>query len=108
MYPKVTAREGWVEVEFYDNCDYSKFEDAADILEKQFKLRFIEKLNHLDDAYWDFTYKGCELTLHFNHYCGISLFPKKFGAATAGENECAKEIGILLFDRLNNRSKPVE
>ena len=104
MHPKTTTREGWVEIEIDDNCDYSKFEQASNLLKMQFNIRFTEKLSHLDDAYWDFIYKGCELTLHFNHYCGISLFPKKFGQATTEDNEGAKEIGMLLFERLNHPS----
>ncbi len=104
MHPIVTAREGWLEVEIENKCDYSKFEEAANILKKQFNISFVEKLNHLDDAYWDFIYKGCELTLHFNHYCGITLFPKKFRKATTEENQGAKEIGVLLFERLNHPS----
>jgi hypothetical protein len=104
MHPKITAREGWVEIEIDDNCDYSKFELAANILKKQFNVRFTEKLDGVDDAYWDFVYKDCELTLHFNLYCGISIIPKNYGLATTEDNEGAKEIGTLLFERLNHSS----
>ncbi|MES2703537.1 MAG: hypothetical protein V4649_12915 [Bacteroidota bacterium] len=102
MNSKITAREGWIEVEIDGNCEYSKFEEAATLLRKKFKVRFIEKLHDLDSAYWDFVYKDCELTLHFN--LGISLFPKKFGESTATENECAKKIGSLLFEAINQSS----
>jgi hypothetical protein len=104
MRPKITAREGWIEVEIDNNCDYQKFEEAANVLKKEFGAKFIEKLNHLDNAYWDFMYNDCELTLHFNHFLGISLFPKTFGESTANDNDCAKEIGMLLFKKLNNLS----
>ena len=104
MQPKIIIREGWIEVEIDNDCKYPRFIDAADLLNKQFQIRFTEKLNHLDDAYWDFIYKGCELTLHFNHFCGISLFSTKYGKATIRDNECAKEIGTLLFEKINHPS----
>ncbi len=38
--------------------------------------------------------------VHFNFCLGISLFPREPGESTSEDNESAKEIGTLLFDKL--------
>jgi hypothetical protein len=103
MKPRYQVREGWIEVIIDDSsCNYERFEEAANVLKKHFRLTFSQKSNHLDDAYWDFRYKDCDLTLHHNHFLGTSLFPTAFGGSTLKENECAKEIGTLLFEKLHS------
>lgn len=100
MNAQIVVHDGWIEVVIGNNCDYIVFENAVDVLEKQFQAKFTHKLSHLDDTYWDFTYNGSSLTLHFNHYCGTSLFAKNCANATAVENDYVKEVGILLCTRL--------
>ena len=101
MMPKYVTREGWIEVIIDDTGDYAKFEERVNVLTKQFNLTFTEKLNdHEGTAYWDFKYKDCYLTIHHNHYLGVSLFAKELEKSSQQENEYAKEIGSLLFEKI--------
>lgn len=98
----IVIKEGWVEVIIKgDNSDYKDFEQVARTLKKLFQVKF-SKLGSLDASYWDFMYKGCELTLHYNIYLGISLFPKALKLSSQKDNKCVKELGELLIESLKN------
>lgn len=101
MTHNIITKEGWVEVVINRNAGYKNFEHAAKTLKKFFHVEF-SKLDSLDASYWDFVYKGCELTLHYNIYLGISLFPKALKLSSQKDNECVKELGELLIESLKN------
>jgi len=101
MKPKIETKKGWTEVVIDDACGFEKFYRVAEVLQREFKLTFTNKLDHLDSLYWDFDYKECTLTLHYNIYAGVTLFPKAFKEATPADNGSAEEIGTLLFQELN-------
>lgn len=58
-----------------DDSSRDKFEKIANFIERHYHISWLEKLTGLDQRYWDFTIKNETLTLHLEHYCGISLFP---------------------------------
>jgi hypothetical protein len=62
------------EIDLSSNSD--EFEIISNILEEKLKIKFTKKLNGLDQSYWDFKYKGNRLTLHREHYLGVSIFIK--------------------------------
>ena len=101
MKPKIKTENGWLEVIIDDNCEYNKFYAVAEILENQFGLKFIHKLNDFDDIYWDFNYKNNLLTLHFNVYLGLSIFPRAFKEALKENNEAAFELVSKLYLQLS-------
>jgi len=93
--------KGWTEAVIDENCNYDRFYLAAVVLEKDFHIEFSYKLDDFDSLYWEFTYKGSELMLHYNIYFGVSIFPKAFKLATSEDNERVIEIGELIFNKLN-------
>ena len=102
MSINIKTDKGWTEVVIDDNCGYEKFYQAAELLKKDLQIEFFLKLNDFDSLYWDFKYKGSELTLHYNIYMGISVFPKVFALASDDDNEKVIEIGEFLFEKLNS------
>lgn len=96
----INKENGWVEAIIDGNCDYSKFYNSADILEKQFEIHFTSKLNDFDTFYWDFKYKESNLCLYYNIYLGVSIFPTSFNKASIADNENVAEIAKLLFERI--------
>jgi len=101
MSIKIETDKGWTEAVIDENCNYDKFYLAVVVLEKDFQVEFSNKLEDLDSLYWEFTYEGSKLMLHYNIYFGVSIFPKAFKLATSADNEMVTEIANLLFDKLN-------
>jgi len=61
-------------------------------------------LKDFDSAYWDFEYEGSKLSLHYNIYLGISIFPLAFKEATQADNDRVVEIANLLLQKLLNKN----
>jgi hypothetical protein len=57
---KIDNTKTWTEGIIEENCSKETFYKVAD----------------LDSIYWDFIYEQRELTLHYNNYIGVSIFPK--------------------------------
>ncbi|MGB8981526.1 MAG: DUF3630 family protein [Anaerolineales bacterium] len=53
------------------------FQRIADELSLVFNVNWKSKLDGLDQRYWDFEYKGLDLTLHLEHYLGIIIYADK-------------------------------
>ena len=43
-------------------------------IEQQLNVKLNEKLDGLDQRYWDFIYNNCLLTLHLEQYLGLSIY----------------------------------
>jgi len=102
---QVNTDRGWAESVIDENCDYDKFYTAAEILQNSFNALFTNKLNDFDTLYWDFQIDSNRLTLYYNIYFGISIYPTKFKEATKEENLAVVEIGQSLYDLLQSNSK---
>ena len=65
-----------MEIIIKDNCDH---EDFYRILAKSDDIGFniIEQLNGFDSKYIDIEYEKKILTLHYDIYLGISIYPKE-------------------------------
>lgn len=100
MKLKVEKQKGWTEAIIDDDCGYEKFYKSADLLEKNFNLTFTKKRDDFDTLFWDFKYLGSKLTLHYNIYLGVSVFPTEFKDATQTDNEHVAKLGALLFEKL--------
>ena len=85
------GREGRCEALISTRSDWRLFEKVARLIVKRFKGRFLEKLDGLDQRYWDIEIKGEILTLHLEHYLGITLF-----ARGKESDELVKAIGDYL------------
>ena len=60
-----------------DNADQRVFHALADTLQECFSGQWITKASDLDQDYWDIRIDNQTLTLHQEHYGGISLFPEQ-------------------------------
>lgn len=74
-----------------ENPDWELFDQVAELIVRNFNGRFLEKLNGLEQRYWDIEIEGEVLTLHLEHYLGISLFPQVKEA-----NHLVKIVGNYL------------
>jgi hypothetical protein len=68
----------------------------ADLLAEELNIRFTKKQDDSETNYWDFKFQGKPLTLHFNIYDGVSIFPQRLNDATRKENEAVLELAGVL------------
>ena len=92
--------KGWAEAILDSNCEYAKFYSAADIMQKDLGIKFINQLNDFDSLYWDFDFQGSLLTLHYNIYVGVVIFPRAFKSATEKDNDNVLKIAGFVFNRI--------
>lgn len=97
---KIDKEKTYTKAIIDENCNYDKFYQIVDLLKKDFKIDFINELDGLDSLYWDFVYKNSNLTIHYNIYTGISIFPIAINKATSIDNQNVIEIGELIWQKL--------
>ena len=93
---------GCTEAVISDDGGLKQFYQVADILSSDFKIKFSNKEDDFDTIDWEFRYKGQNLTLHYNIYNGISIFPTKTRDAMNKENKAVVELANNLDVRLFN------
>lgn len=97
---------GCTEAIIDDDCGLKRFYEVANILLDDLKIRFTNKQDDFDTLTWNFTYKGHPLTLYYNIYTGISIYPFKFKEALRKDNDAVIEVAKFLETRLMvNQSK---
>ena len=79
-----------------DDSDWLLFERIAGLIAEGFNGRWVEKLDGPDQRYWDVEIGGLKLTLHSEHYLGISLFPATEDANDPAARRLVREIGEYL------------
>ena len=72
----------------------------ANVLSQDFKVKFSNKEDDFDTINWEFRFKGHHMTLHYNIYNGISLFPTKTRDAVNKDNKAVVELAGVLEGRL--------
>jgi hypothetical protein len=87
---------GCTEAVIAENCGFDKFYKVADLLVDKIKIKFTNKIDDSDTSYWDFIFKGHKLTLHYNIYDGVSIFPRNWKEAVRRDNEAVKELADIL------------
>ena len=68
---------GCTEAVIADDGGLKSFYQVADILSVDLRLIFSNKEDDFDTIDWEFKFKGHNLTLHYNIYSGVSIFPTK-------------------------------
>jgi len=91
---------GCTEAIIDDDCGLKRFYQVADILSDDLKIRFTRKEDDFDTLTWDFSFRSHGLTLHYNIYTGISIYPVKFREALRKDNEAVVEVARFLETRL--------
>jgi hypothetical protein len=79
-----------VRIEVSEEADWKLFEDAARVLEKGLGGCWKERLDSPDQRYWDLVVDEHTLTLHLEHYLGISV------VIPDGADEIARRVCALL------------
>ena len=103
---KIDNSQGWTEAIIYENCSIVKFHRITGILQATLNISFRNKISDLDSKYWDFTYNKKELTIHYNVYTGVTIFPKSLTNASAAENKVVEDLTNTLSDFLEKKSSP--
>lgn len=93
---KIVNVQSWTEAIIDENCSIESFYKIARILQTVINIEFTNKLSDLVSIYWDFTYKEKELTLHYNIYVGVVIFPKGLTDSTKLDNEVVRELALYL------------
>ncbi len=91
---------GCTEAIIDDDCGLKRFYEVANILSDDLEIKFQNKLDDFDTLTWDFRYNGFTLTLHYNIYTGISIYPRKFREAPRKENDAVIEVANFLENKL--------
>ena len=56
------------------SSDESRFIHYAELVRETLNGKWTEKINGLDQSYWDLDVHGAIITLHREHYLGVSVF----------------------------------
>lgn len=91
---------GCTEAIITDDGSLNLFYQVAGILQDDLRLRVLQKEDEFDSISWDFRFKGHYLTLHYNIYNGISVFPTRTKDALHKDNKAVVEFATVLQDRL--------
>ena len=95
---------GCTEAVIADDGGLKQFYQIADILSNDFKVSFSHKEDDFDTIDWEFKFKGHNLTLHYNIYNGISIFPTKTRDALNKDNKAVVELAGVLETKLFNHN----
>jgi hypothetical protein len=91
---------GCTEVVIADDGGLKQFYHAADVLSQELGIKFLNKEDDFDTIDWEFKFKGQTLTLHYNIYTGITIFPSKTRDAMNKENKAVVELANLLDNKI--------
>lgn len=100
--------KGWTEAIIAENCSDAKFYQIAGILHTTLDITFKNTISDSDSIYRDFNYKESELTLHYNNYTGVSIFPKALANAALTDNKTVTALAQILsayLQKFNNPSR---
>ncbi len=71
---QLTEKSGKSELHIASEPNWTLFEKIAKALEYELNGCWIEKINGIDQSYWDLKIGNEIVTLHLEHYLGISAF----------------------------------
>lgn len=98
---------GCTEVVIADDGGLKQFYQAADLLSQELGISFLNKEDDFDTIDWEFKFRGHSLTLHYNIYNGITIFPTKTRDALNKENKAVIELANLLEGKLLNERRNI-
>lgn len=84
-------KDGRCEIAISEEADRRLFNGIADAILSKFKGTLVERLDGFDERYWDIEIDRKIVTLHLQHYVGITLFPENIEA-----NDLIREVGRYL------------
>ena len=98
MCYQLQTTHGNTEAVIDDNCGISKFYAIANILADDLQVRFLNQVDDAESLDWDFRYHGQFLTLHYNIFNGVSIYPQQL-KVKAKDNNAVMEVAHFLEHR---------
>lgn len=95
MSYQLKTKSGATEAVIDDNCGISKFYAIAHTLSDQLQVIFMNQVDDTESLDWDFKYKDQYLTLHYNIFEGVSIFPQQTKSVKT-ENQAVMEVARFL------------
>jgi hypothetical protein len=95
MSYQLKTKSGATEAVIDDNCGISKFYAIAHTLSEDLNVIFINQVDESETLNWDFKYKDQFLTLHYNIFEGVSIYPQQLKSAYNG-NHAVMEVAHFL------------
>jgi hypothetical protein len=97
MLYQLQTLSGNTEAVIDDNCGISKFYAIANTLCSELKVNFINRSDNAESVDWNFRYKEGTLTLHYNIFNGISIYPDR---SMLNGNGLVLEVAEFLEKRI--------
>ncbi len=79
-----------------ERSDTNLFRSVAESLEAGISGRWTARSNGPDQRYWDYESNGGKITLHIEHYIGISIFPTDGADADSSSLKLLEEAYRVL------------
>ncbi|MEO6583868.1 MAG: hypothetical protein ABIO05_06065 [Ferruginibacter sp.] len=95
MYYELKTKSGGTEAVIDDNCGITKFYAIANTLTEHLKIKFLNKIDDAESLDWNFKYKEHLLTLHYNIFNGVSIFPQE-RISQQKDNSAVTEVAHFL------------
>ena len=99
MCYELKTSNGSSEAVIDDNCGISKFYAIANTLSKDLKVKFLNQIDDAETLDWDFQYREQFLTLHYNMFNGVSIYPQQKKNITPN-NDVVMEVAHFLEHRI--------
>ncbi len=98
MCYELKTQSGATEAVIDDNCGINKFYAIANALSSELKINFLSQVDDADSLDWDFKYGGQFLTLHYNIFNGVRIFPVDLKKQSKGDS-AVKAVAKFLQQR---------
>ncbi len=95
MCYQLKTTNGGTEAVIDDNCGISKFYAIASTLANDLQVNFLNQVDDADSLDWDFKYGDQFLTLHYNIFNGVSIYPQHANNNNR-ENNAVMEVAHFL------------
>ena len=98
MAYELKTSHGGTEAVIDDNCGITKFYAIANTLTEHLKIQFMNQVDETENLDWDFKYKNQFLTLHYNIFNGVSIFPQQ-ATPKNEERRAVREVANFLHQQ---------
>lgn len=99
MCYQLKTTNGGTEAVIDDNCGISKFYAIASTLADDLQVKFLNQIDDAETLDWDFQYRGQFLTLHYNIFNGVSIYPQQ-EKTHLKDNNAVMEVAHFLEHRI--------
>jgi len=96
MATKYLIKDGKTEAYLSEIASWELFDSIAHTIGRHFGGHWIERLDGIEQRYWDLEINGIVVTLHLEHYLGISLFPASSTSNITTANSLVETIGAFI------------